>query len=250
MCLMNAIPVSDLKTAYSRWVDSSNQAFGQEQGPQMAVGGEFYAFGIVEREMLRYYGLTDKQYLIDIGCGSGRLSQALAKTHPGPYLGIDLVSSLVEHARLHADRPEWRFETVEKIAIPESDGVADMICFFSVLTHLLHEQSYLYLEEATRVLRPGGLIVLSFLEFLMPSHWAVFASTLDACRTEIERPLNTFIERNMLECWAAHLNLQVQEFRNGDDPFVPLPEALTLQNGTVMQDFGYLGQSICVLRKA
>ena len=235
--------------AYKKWAISRNHAFGDERGPEMAVGGEFYAFGVVEREMLRHYGLTDETYLVDVGCGSGRLSQALARSHKGRYLGIDIVPALVKHAEVEASRPDWRFETVDKIGIPEIDGAADMVCMFSVLTHLLHEQSYLYLEEAKRVLRSGGTIVISFLEFAMASHWAVFESTLQSHRTMQEEPLNTFIERNVFECWAAHLGLTVEEFRRGDDPFVPLPELLTLDSGTVMKDFGCLGQSICVLSK-
>lgn len=245
-----ALSKLDHKTTYSNWASSQEKEFGPDRAPEMAIGGEFYAFGIVEREMLRFYGLNDKSYLIDVGCGSGRLSQALAGSHNGRYLGIDIVPALLEHARVKTNRSDWRFETVEKIAIPETDGVADMVCMFSVLTHLLHEQSYLYLEEAKRVLRPGGRIVVSFLEFAMPSHWAVFESSVNSQRSDIEPPLNTFIERNVFECWAAHLGLSIHEFRRGDEAFVPLPEPLKLENGTVMNGFGNLGQSICVLQKS
>jgi SAM-dependent methyltransferase len=245
-----SVSKQQLENSYRDWAASRNEAFGAERGAEMAIGGEFYAFGVVEREMLRYYGLTDNSYIIDVGCGSGRLSRALARSHRGRYLGTDIVPALANHAKVEASRADWRFETVDKIAIPEVDGVADIVCMFSVLTHLLHEQSYLYLEEAKRVLRSGGLIIISFLEFAMPSHWAVFESTLQSYRTDERAPLNTFIERNAFECWAAHLGLIVQEFRRGDDPFVPLPEVLTLDGGAVMKDFGYLGQSICVLRKA
>jgi ubiquinone/menaquinone biosynthesis C-methylase UbiE len=63
--------------------------------------------------------------------------------------------------------------------IPEKDGEADFVCFFSVLTHLLHEQGFVYLQEAKRVLKPGGKIVFSFLEFAVPDHWAVFEGTVN-----------------------------------------------------------------------
>ena len=43
--------------------------------------------------------------------------------------------------------------------IPAPDGEADMVCFFSVLTHLLHEESYVYLQDARRVLKPTGKLV-------------------------------------------------------------------------------------------
>jgi SAM-dependent methyltransferase len=239
----------DHKATYTRLTEDLQRQTGQKRGAELAIGGEFYAFGVVEREMLRYYGLMDDHYLIDVGCGSGRLSQILSKTHDGRYLGVDIVQDLVAHAEAHTNRPDWRFEVVDRIHIPEVDGVADMVCMFSLLTHLLHEQSYLYLEEAKRVLRPGGRIVISFLEFAMAFHWAVFANTVEGYRKQTDLPLNTFIERNVFACWAENLGLQVHDLQNGDRPFVPIPEPLTLDDGTVFRDFGNLGQSICVLKK-
>ena len=42
-----------------------------------------------------------------------------------------------------------------------------MILAFSVFTHLLHEESFIYLEDFKRVLKPGGSVVFSFLEVLV-----------------------------------------------------------------------------------
>ena len=53
--------------------------------------------------------------------------------------------------------------------IPAPDACADMVCAFSVFTHLLHTETYLYLEDIRRVLRPGGRLVFSFLEFANPA---------------------------------------------------------------------------------
>lgn len=58
-----------------------------------------------------------------------------------------------------------------------------------------------------------------------------------------------FIERNALAVWATHLGLDVVEMRDGSDPFVPLESPLTLEDGRIMEGFGNLGQSICVMRK-
>ena len=77
-------------------------------------------------------------------------------------------------ARQSSTQCDWRFEVGTGLEIPEAADRADMVCFFSVFTHLLHEQSYVYLRDAKRVLKSGGRIVFSFLEFSMPSHWSVF----------------------------------------------------------------------------
>ncbi len=39
----------------------------------------------------------------------------------------------------------------------------DMICAFSVINHMEHEDAYLYLKEALRIVRPGGRFVFSCL---------------------------------------------------------------------------------------
>ena len=44
----------------------------------------------------------------------------------------------------------------------DADSV-DMICAFSVINHMEHEDAYLYLKEALRVVRPGGRFVFSCL---------------------------------------------------------------------------------------
>jgi ubiquinone/menaquinone biosynthesis C-methylase UbiE len=113
-------------------------------------------------------GLQPDGYLFDVGCGPGRLAKPLSAYLNGRYLGIDIVPELVEHARATVDRPDWRFKVADGLTIPEKVGEANQVCFFSVLTHLLHEQSFRYLEEARRVLKPTGRIIFSFLEFGAP----------------------------------------------------------------------------------
>ncbi len=240
----------NFKAAYGGYVKkilNSNKPLKEAMGE--AIGGEFKAFGIIEREMLKYYGLSDNSYLIDVGCGSGRLAIPAAEMRNLRYLGTDIVPALVNFARQNANRPDWSFKVVENLRIPEADGQADFVCFFSVFTHLLHEQSYIYLEESKRVLKPGGKIVLSFLEFHSPSHWPIFAKTIQDAKESNGHPLNVFIERNALSAWANQLGLEVLEIRDGHDAFVPLPEPVTLDGGGKMENFGLLGQSICVLGK-
>ena len=237
----------DLRGAYRRWVRQAKSGRSRADAMKLAIGGQFEAYGQIEADMLRFFGLHQDAMLIDVGCGSGRLAIPLSKTHQGTYLGTDVVPDLVEFARESCSRPDWRFEVVDSLRIPATDQSADMVCFFSVLTHLLHEQSYLYLEEAKRVLKPEGRIVFSFLEFRMPFHWSVFSSTVNDARGRNEHPLNVFVERDAIQAWATHLGLAVLAFHDGDEAFVPLSNPVTLDSGQVLSDWGNLGQSICVL---
>ena len=239
----------DLQATYRRLVQRNRETMPHEEAMAHSIGSQFEAFGIIQSEMLRFYGLKPDGRLIDVGCGAGRTAIPLSRSHPGGYLGTDLVEDLVENARTKCARPDWSFQVVSGLTIPAEDQSADMVCMFSVLTHLLHEQSYLYLEEARRTLKPGGRVVFSFLEFLMPFHWAVFENTVQDARTGTDNPLNVFIERVAIQAWAEHLDMTVVDIRNGSEPFVPLAEPVTLDDGQVMEGFGNLGQSICVLER-
>lgn len=225
----------DLKRAYEHLVDRIKEAAPLDDAMKNAVGGSFEFIGRVEVAILRHYGLGPDDFLIDVGCGSGRLARPLSAYLRGKYSGFDVVEDLVEYARLTVNRPDWRFEVIDHVAIPEPDGSADMVCFFSVITHLLHEHSYWYLEEAKRVLKPGGRIVVSFLEFAEPAHWPVFHDTLAGVKAAPNAdPLNVFTERGAFETWAGHLGLEIEAFRGGDD---------------AVEAVGALGQAICVFRK-
>jgi len=235
---------------YPEFVENFGRGKNPETAAKLAVGGDFEAVGIIEREALRYYGLSETGYLIDVGCGSGRLAIPLARDFHGRYLGTDVVPSFIEFAANAVSRPDWRFELVDSIVIPEVDNSADMVCFFSVFTHLLHEQTYLYLEEARRVLKPGGKVVFSFLEFPVDWHWTIFMTTVEDIRTGRPSHLNMFVDRYALEVFASHLGLRIDEFRDALERFVPLPYPVTHDNGVRMEDFASVGQSVCVMSKA
>lgn len=237
----------DIRAAYRRFVKGLGEQHGREKAMQVAIGGEFEAFGIIEREILIQYGLQPHDYVIDVGCGSGRLAKPLSAYLRGPYLGIDIVPELVDYARDLVGRPDWRFEIAAGLQIPELDNCVDVVCFYSVFTHLLHEQSFAYLKEARRVLKAGGSVVFSFLEFAIPNHWLVFEKTV----AEIghQDHLNMFVGRDAISAWAARLELEIVAIHDGDKPHVPLPHPITLNDGTVMSGQGNLGQSVCVLKK-
>jgi ubiquinone/menaquinone biosynthesis C-methylase UbiE len=56
--------------------------------------------------LLVYAGLQPDHSLVDIGCGSGRLAVQLADWLRGPYLGTDVVQSLLDQAAQTCSRPD------------------------------------------------------------------------------------------------------------------------------------------------
>jgi SAM-dependent methyltransferase len=213
-----------------------------------AVGGEFEAIGKLELALLEQYGLGDRPaQVVDVGCGSGRLAVQLVAKPNVRYLGTEIMPDLLAFAQKLCERPDWQFIQTNGCSIPVADEQADYVCFFSVFTHIFHQETYRYLQEAKRVLKPGGLILFTFLEFRIPCHWTIFASTLDALSKNVH--LDQFMSRDAIEAWAGHLDLEIVQVEDGDKPHIPLSTPIAYEDGRVMEVKGNFGQSVAVLRK-
>ena len=203
---------------YERLVANLVAAHPIDEAMSLAVGGGYDLLGQIEREILRYIGLRDGMTVVDLGCGSGRLSHALGKAFKIEYTGIDIVQALLDYAKTKSPA-NYKFLLNRSLTLPLESGTADIICAFSVFTHLLHAETYLYLEEMRRVLKPGGKVVFSFLEFAEKDHWPVFVSTVTVQRNNTAPHLNTFIERSVIPLWCEKLGYVCDEII--DSPAAP-----------------------------
>jgi ubiquinone/menaquinone biosynthesis C-methylase UbiE len=245
--LEGAVKIPNFIKAYNRQTKHLLRQYSKKEAMSRAVGGDFDAVGMLEYFLLIQNGLQRQQTVVDVGCGSGRLAVQLKDFLDGEYIGTDVVPALYKYAQKLCGRPDWKFLSAPGLTIPISDNYADFICFFSVFTHLLHEESYRYLEEAKRAIKPSGKIVFSFLEFSISSHWSIFQDMVGDNRPD--RVLTQFIGRDAIQAWAAHLNLQILEIADGDKPHIKLDKVVRWDNGQEMKEMGNLRQSICVLTK-
>jgi ubiquinone/menaquinone biosynthesis C-methylase UbiE len=237
--------------SYSAMVRGYLAAYPEDEAMAWAVGGSlesFERFGVLEHSLLRMFGLRDDARVVDVGCGAGRLARQLARCTDMRYFGIDVVPELLDYTRRKVARPGFAFQLVAGNAIPVADGQADFVTFFSVITHLLHEESYAYLEQSRRVLAPGGRVVFSFLEFANPSHWAVFDGNVDWVRKRSYLGhINVFMHQADIRLWARRLGFEVVAIGAGDERTVRVTERTATE--AVPPGEHPLGQSWCVLEK-
>ncbi|HWA00031.1 MAG TPA: class I SAM-dependent methyltransferase [Caulobacterales bacterium] len=191
--------------------------YGRDEGVLRAVGGSDQQ-GDFQLAQLTSAGLTPTSHLVDVGCGSGRLTRRIARAAGARYLGTDINRVLLDYARDSAGRADFRFEQITHSVIPEQDGVADMVSMFSVATHILHEDTYCYLEEGKRVLKPGGRIFFSFLDFNVQLNRDVFMSKVGQAKHCLPREhFDVFIGRHDIPIWADMLGMKLIEIIPGDE---------------------------------
>ncbi|MET0003283.1 MAG: class I SAM-dependent methyltransferase [Candidatus Thiodiazotropha sp.] len=237
--------VDDYNKLVKRMLSRKDQS--KEEAMAESIGGNFIPFGLIMRHLLLKYGLKPNDTVCDIGCGAGRLAYALKEMPELKFVGIDVVEDLLDYADQLCERQDWEFHNSTDFKIPLPDDSVEMVTAFSVFTHLLHEESFMYLCEAQRVLKPSGKIVFSFLDFSIHSHWAVFRSNIEHLYNRVH--LNQFLHEGAIRVWCKHLNLNVVDILPGDVKNIPLRAPVTLEDGTVEKEYAALGQSVCVLEK-
>jgi SAM-dependent methyltransferase len=119
--------------------------------------------GPIRYEHLHRYAVArefvDGKTVLDIACGEGYGSILLAgrALH---VVGVDIDSMTVDHAaRTYANDTRVRFLGGRCDAIPLADASVEVVVSFETIEH--HDRHEEMMKEIKRVLRPGGLLILS-----------------------------------------------------------------------------------------
>jgi ubiquinone/menaquinone biosynthesis C-methylase UbiE len=185
-----------------------------DEAMSLAVGGSYEETGAAQFVLLQRLGLRDGMTVVDLGCGSGRTATQIGRRFQDiKYTGIDVVGALLEYARKKCPA-HFNFIQHRDVNIPLDDGCADLIYVFSVFTHLLHEEIFLYMEDARRVLKPGGRLIFSFFEFAAPHHWEIFSNMVSFRKGNLISPLVQFIEQPVLRKFAERIGFTISSIEN------------------------------------
>src|SRR5216684_590154 len=108
--------------------------------------------------MLREADLHAGDLVVEVGCGTGRLTLPLAAVSPSRVMGVDAETKMLEVARAKdaAGRVEWLKGSAYRL--PVGDGEAALVMMVMVV-HLLRQRVRAF-REARRILRPGGRLSL------------------------------------------------------------------------------------------
>jgi SAM-dependent methyltransferase len=108
-------------------------------------------------------GLGGAQTVLDFGCGCGRIARWLGPEvieGGGQFLGSDLNPRLLSWCAQNL--PGRYFTNGLQPPLDLADGAVDLVYAYSVLTHLTEKVARAWLAEMARVVRPGGLALMSF----------------------------------------------------------------------------------------
>jgi trans-aconitate 2-methyltransferase len=106
------------------------------------------------RELLAGLNLRPDDRVLDIGCGDGRITAAIAERVPeGRVVGVDLSADMIRHAEVHHGCPNLAFRHADAQALPFDSEFT--VVFSNAALHWVREHRPV-LAGIARALKPGG----------------------------------------------------------------------------------------------
>lgn len=133
------------------WLSSS-----QAWIDRMPDAGDFAREFILDKPMLERAELSGAAKMLDIGCGEGRFCR-MAKEIGIDAVGIDPIEPFIERARNRDPAGKYLNAFAEKL--PFYDEEFDLAVFYLSLIDI--DDIHTAVREATRILKPGGRILIA-----------------------------------------------------------------------------------------
>ncbi len=120
---------------------------------------------IAAKEIIAYYHLhssnqNDKTYVLDWGCGVGRIIQHTPLVlQDAICYGADINKERIEWNRLHI--PNILFDVIEYKHLPYPSSFFNLVYGISVLTHIHKNEQLFWLKELKRIMQQNAIAIIS-----------------------------------------------------------------------------------------
>jgi SAM-dependent methyltransferase len=150
--------------------DARYSVAGTADAAELERSGESTANDIATETLI-----TPNDAVLEIGCGVGRVGRHLA-ARCGQWIGADVSTQMLRHAeQALTGRANVRFVHLNGIDLAGvADASLDVVYCTAVFMHLDEWERYRYVQEAWRVLKPGGRIYFDNFSLLSPEGWRLF----------------------------------------------------------------------------
>lgn len=189
---------------------------------------------LVAREFLAWLAVPSGSRWLDVGCGTGALSEAiLREAGPAEVVGADPSDGFIAYAREHVSDERATFEVADAQALPFDDDHFDAVVSGLVLNFIPSPERGL--AEMVRVARPGGAVAAYVWDYagemqLMRRFWEAAAALAPGARELDEgrrfplcrpEPLEGLFQQAGLEAVAVRAIDVPTVFRDFDDYWLP-----------------------------
>jgi len=157
--------------------------------------------------------LQNEMRFLDIGCGGGLLTNYLAENGVSYVEGIDLSQASLDQAKQVDATGRVIYRQANALCLPHKNATFDAVAAMDILEHV--ERPLELIQEAARVLKPGGLFFFHTFNRTFAS-WLTAIKGLEWCGSNAPKHIHIyrlFLHPDEVEHFLTLNNLQLLEMR-------------------------------------